>query len=64
MKHYEIFFEFFGRNMRTTVLAQDEEQARNIVKNRINFVEIKEKYQKSEDEDTFETLQRMMGIKF
>lgn len=50
--------------MRTTVLSQDEEQARNIVKNRINFVEIKEKYQKSEDEDTFERLQRMMGIKF
>jgi len=64
MKHYEIFFEFFGRNMRTTVLAQDEEQARNIVKNRINFVEIKEKYQKSEDEDTFERLQRIMVIKF
>ncbi len=64
MKHYEIFFEFFGKNMRTTVLAQDEEQARNIVKNRINFVEIKEKYQKSDDEVTIETLQRMMGIKF
>ena len=45
-------------------LAQDEEQARNIVKNRINFVEIKEKYQKTEDEVTIETLQRMMGIKF
>ena len=40
MKRYKIYFEFYGKKMSTTVMAENEFQAKNQVRNRINFLKI------------------------
>lgn len=48
MKHYEIYFEVYGRKMKTTVYAQSEREAMNIVRNKVNFIKVKEKFENNE----------------
>jgi hypothetical protein len=43
MKEYDVFFSIYGKKMKSTVKAETEEQARNCVRNKINFDKIKEK---------------------
>ena len=40
MKRYKIYFEFYGRKMSTTLMAEDEFKAKNEVRNRINFIKV------------------------
>ena len=37
MNEYEIYFSLFGKNMRTTVTARSEDEAYEIVRNKIVF---------------------------
>lgn len=56
---YKIYFEFFGRKMQTEIQAENKEQAKHIIKNRIIFHEVKE----STDDDTLNLIKEMLGIK-
>lgn len=40
MKTYDVKFEFFGKNMQTNVEALTEIHAKNIVKERLNFISV------------------------
>lgn len=40
MKSYDVYFEFFGRKMKTKVLAKNEYDARVKIKDRIIFHKI------------------------
>lgn len=42
MKEYLIYFEIYGKKLKTTVLAHDENEAKYLVKERINFLKIVE----------------------
>lgn len=42
MKKYKLKFEFYGRKMKTTVEANTDEQAREIVRNRVIILECKQ----------------------
>lgn len=37
MRNYELYFEFFGRNMRTTILAESEEDAKQKLISRLSI---------------------------
>ena len=41
MKNYKVYFEFYGRKMQTNVLAENEEKAKEMIKNKIVFHEVK-----------------------
>jgi len=49
MKRYKIYFEFYGKKMSTTVMAENEFEAKNQVRNRINFLKTE-----TSDNDFFE----------
>lgn len=51
---FKVYFEFFGRKMRMEVDAISKEDAKNIVRNRIIFHEIKD--------DTLENIKNMFGF--
>jgi hypothetical protein len=40
MEEYTVFFEVYGKKLRTTVQASDEIQAMEIVKNSINVIKV------------------------
>jgi len=42
MPKYDVYFEFYGKNMKTTVDAKSEDRAIAIVRNRINILKIEE----------------------
>lgn len=56
MKKFKIYFEFYGKKMRTTVKAKDAKEAEQIVKNKINIKQVV-----AEDEVDF--LKNIFGIK-
>lgn len=56
MKNYKIYFEVYGRKMKTTVKAKTELEAKELVKNKINFLKITE-----EDKD-LNFLKNIFGI--
>lgn len=43
MKNYTLYFEFFGRKMKTTVAAESCQDAKEMVIGRVNFMSIYEK---------------------
>jgi hypothetical protein len=45
MKNYTIYFEFYGKKMKTTIMAENEEKAKELVKSKIIF----DKVEKSKD---------------
>lgn len=59
MNEYVVKFEFFGKLMKTKVLAKNEVAAKQIVIDRINFIEIKKN---SFDKDV-EYLKSILGMK-
>ncbi len=61
MKKYEIFFEIYGKKLKTTIEANSEEKAKEIVKNKIRFDKITEL--KSKDDDIVDQMLNMFGIK-
>jgi hypothetical protein len=40
MEEYTVYFEVYGKKLRTTVQANDEIQAMDIVKNSINVIKV------------------------
>lgn len=42
MKKYKLKFEFYGRKMQTTVEANNDEQAMEIVRNRVIILDCKQ----------------------
>lgn len=46
MKNYTLYFEVFGKKMKTQVMAESEEKAKEAIKNKIVF----HKVEKSNDE--------------
>ena len=59
MKHFEIYFEIYGKKMKTTVHAQSKHEAMNLVRNKINFVKIKPKF---ENDDVVNNLKDIFGM--
>ena len=43
MNEYEVYFTIYGKKMKATVKADTEDQARNCIRNKINFDKIKKK---------------------
>ena len=58
MTEYEIYFSFFGRNMKTTVTAKSEDEAYNIVRNKIVFHK-----ERTKTVDDVDRLMNIFGIK-
>jgi len=54
MKEYTVYFEIFGKKMKTTVMAFNEEQAKAFVKNKIVF----HKVEKVKEDPFFDFLNR------
>jgi hypothetical protein len=54
---FDVYFEFYGKKMKTSVEARDIENAKDIVRDRINFLSIR----LSED-DGFERLKDFLGF--
>jgi DUF438 domain-containing protein len=46
MKNYTIYFEIYGKKMKTTVMAKTEDEAKELVKGKIIF----HKVEKSKDD--------------
>lgn len=42
MRDYNVYFEMYGRRMKTTVRAHNKKMAKNIVRQRLNFVKVEE----------------------
>jgi hypothetical protein len=61
MKKFEIFFEIYGKKLKTTIEANSEEKAKEIVKNKIRFDKITEL--KSNDDDIVDRMMGMFGMK-
>lgn len=40
MIEYKIYFEFYGKKMKTNVMASSVNEAQQIVKNNVNFIKI------------------------
>ena len=54
---YTLFFEFFGHKMKTSVQANNVQEAKQKVRDRITFISIQEQ------DDTLERLKDMFGFK-
>lgn len=46
MRHFDVYFEIYGKKMKTTILAEDTFDAQNKVRQKIKF----NKIEKSKDE--------------
>lgn len=58
MKKYVVWFEAFGKKLRTTVEAENEYKAMDAVKNKIIFYNVVEK-----EPDELEGIKDILGIK-
>ena len=58
MTEYEIYFSFFGRHLKTTVSANSEDEAYNIVRNKIVFHK-----ERTKTVDDVDRLMNIFGIK-
>lgn len=56
MREYKLYFEFYGKKMKTTVKANSMKEAKEIVIKNINFLKIVPEY------DHFEFLKKMFGM--
>lgn len=62
MKKYEILFEIYGKKLKTTIEANSEEKAKEIVKNKIRFDKITELKSNNSD-DIVDQMLNMFGMK-
>ena len=60
MKTYTIFFELFGKKMKTDIQALTAERAKERLKSKIVFHKVTEKVEEPSKED--ETVDRLMGM--
>jgi len=64
MKNFDVYFEIFGKKMRTRILAENQEKAKEEVKNKIVF----HKVEKSNEEfnhcmDILDNISNIIGGK-
>lgn len=55
MKTYKIYFEVYGKKMKTVINANSEAEAKELVKNKIKFIKI-------EPENNIDFLKNIFGI--
>lgn len=74
MKNFDVYFELYGKKMKTTVFADNETDIKKIVREKIVFHKIIEKVNEKVDEkkdikdflgndDTFNNLMDIFGMK-
>ncbi len=59
MKEYEIYFSIFGKHLKTTIMAYSEEDAYDMVRDKLIFYKSKTKVK----ENPVEYLKNIFGIK-
>ena len=65
MKNYEVYFEIYGKRMKTTVLAESEESAKTVIRNKVVFhkVILKPKDEFNDIVDVMDSVLDMLGGK-
>ena len=65
MKNYDVYFEIYGKRLKTTILAENEEKAKEIVRNKIVFhkVVLKQKEEFNQIDDMFKNIMDVLGGK-
>ena len=64
MKNFVVYFEFYGRKMKTTVLSDTEENAKKVIKDKIIFHKIeKQKSQFNKKSDLFDSFMDILNGK-
>ena len=59
MKKYTVYFEIYGKKMKTTIIAASKERAKEVIKDNIIF----HKVVHDSDDDIVNTLMNMFGMK-
>ena len=67
MKNYDVYFELYGKKLRTTIIADSEAHAQEIVKNKIIFHKVSKSQIQEEkpfdSSDIFESFKDIFGGK-
>ena len=65
MKNYDVYFEIYGKRLKTTILAESEEKAKEIVRNKIVFhkVVLKQNDEFNKIDDIFTNIMDVLGGK-
>ena len=61
MKNYDVYFEIYGKKLKTTILAESEEKAKENVRNKIVFHKVV-KDQKDEFNQATDMLDEMINM--
>lgn len=65
MTDYDVYFEFYGKKLKTTVQAESRFQAMEIVRKKIVFIKVAEKEPDLGDffsNSEFEKLKKILGL--
>ena len=57
MKTYDVYFELYGKKLKTTVTAENKYEAMEIVRQKLVFVKVVER-----DDDALNRLKDILGI--
>ncbi len=55
MKTYKVYFEFYGKKMKTTITASTEVEAKGLIKDKIKFIKV-------ERENNLDSFKNIFGI--
>ena len=59
MKKCIVYFEFYGRKMKCTVIAQNDTEAKELIKGKIKFFKVEQKPVKEDLGDIFEQFNKI-----
>lgn len=59
MKKCTVYFEFYGRKMKCTVLAKNDTDAKELIKSKIKFFKVEQKPLKDDLGDIFEQFNKI-----
>lgn len=62
MKTYQVYFEIYGKKLKTSVLAKNENQAKEIIKEKIVFHKITIEPTNNNDIDFYEMIETMKDV--
>jgi hypothetical protein len=60
MENYTVYFEIFGKKLKTTILAESEEKAKQEIFNKIIFYKIEKD---DKNNDIFNNIMNILGCK-
>ncbi len=64
MKNYTIYFEIYGKRMKTDVMAENEEKAKELIKSKIIFHRVeKPKDEFNDAKDMMDDIFNLLGVK-